>query len=76
MIVAPPSAINATLYVKLDFNFIRGTPFTTAGFARMCGLSGPRPRAEGASPDAAPRLRLCACKKEHDTRAIQGWLGR
>jgi hypothetical protein len=35
-----------------------------------------RPRIEGASAHASPRSRLCAANKGHDTRGIQGWLGR
>ena len=54
----------------------RGSPFTTAGFARMVERA-----AVGAGLHlkailtAAPRLRLRPRQQGHDTRAIQGWLG-
>jgi site-specific recombinase XerD len=55
----------------------RGSPFTTAGFARMIERA-----AAGASLEikAHPHMLRHACgyalaNKGHDTRAIQGWLG-
>jgi len=55
----------------------RGSPFTTAGFARMIERA-----ATGAGLDlkAHPHMLRHACgyalaNKGHDTRAIQGWLG-
>jgi integrase len=49
----------------------RGSPFTTAGFARMIERA-----AAGAGMEIkAPRLRLRPRQQGHDTRAIQGWLG-
>jgi integrase len=55
----------------------RGSPFTTAGFARMIERA-----AEGAGLElkAHPHMLRHACgyalaNKGHDTRAIQGWLG-
>jgi site-specific recombinase XerD len=55
----------------------RGSPFTTAGFARMVERA-----AVGAGLDlkAHPHMLRHACgyalaNKGHDTRAIQGWLG-
>jgi site-specific recombinase XerD len=55
----------------------RGSPFTTAGFARMIERA-----AAGAGLDlkAHPHMLRHACgyalaNKGHDTRAIQGWLG-
>jgi hypothetical protein len=36
---------------------------------------GSRPRTEGSSAHASPRLRYALANKGHDTRAIQGWLG-
>jgi hypothetical protein len=55
----------------------RGSPFTTAGFARMIERT-----ADGAGLEinAHPHMLRHACgyalaNKGHDTRAIQGWLG-
>jgi integrase len=55
----------------------RGSPFTTAGFARMIERA-----ADGAGLElkAHPHMLRHACgyalaNKGHDTRAIQGWLG-
>jgi site-specific recombinase XerD len=55
----------------------RGSPFTTAGFARMIERA-----ASGADLEikAHPHMLRHACgyalaNKGHDTRAIQGWLG-
>jgi site-specific recombinase XerD len=55
----------------------RGSPFTTAGFARMVERA-----AAGAGMEikAHPHMLRHACgyalaNKGHDTRAIQGWLG-
>jgi integrase len=55
----------------------RGSPFTTAGFARMIERA-----AAGGGPElkAHPHMLRHACgyalaNKGHDTRAIQGWLG-
>jgi site-specific recombinase XerD len=65
--------------VPSPFLFVseRGTPFTTAGFARMIE----RP-AVGAGLELKARPHMlrhaCGCalaNKGHDTRAIQGWLG-
>jgi len=56
----------------------RGTPFTTAGFARMVERAACR--GLGLEPKAHPHMLRHACgyalaNKGHDTRAIQGWLG-
>jgi hypothetical protein len=55
-----------------------GSPFTTAGFARMieCAAAG-----AVAHPHMLPHMLRHGCgyalaNKGHDTRAIQGWLGR
>jgi site-specific recombinase XerD len=55
----------------------RGSPFTTAGFAKMIERA-----ADGARLElkAHPHMLRHACgyalaNKGHDTRAIQGWLG-
>src|SRR5260221_6119675 len=65
--------------VPSPFGFVseRGTPFTTAGFARMVERA-----AVGAGLElkAHPHMLRHACgyalaNKGHDTRAIQGWLG-
>jgi integrase len=53
----------------------RGSPFTTAGFARMIERA-----AAGLELKAHPHMLRHACgyalaNKGHDTRAIQGWLG-
>jgi integrase len=55
----------------------RGSPFTTAGFARMLGRAAATARLE---IKAHPHMLRHACgyalaNKGHDTRAIQGWLG-
>jgi integrase len=55
----------------------RGSPFTTAGFARMIGRAA---GAAGLELKAHPHMLHHACgyalaNKGHDTRAIQGWLG-
>jgi site-specific recombinase XerD len=55
----------------------RGSPFTTAGFARMIGRVAV---AAGLDLKAHPHMLRHACgyalaNKGHDTRAIQGWLG-
>jgi integrase len=54
----------------------RGSPFTTAGFARMIE----RAAAGALELKAHPHMLRHACgyalaNKGHDTRAIQGWLG-
>jgi len=59
------------------FTSERGSPFTTAGFARMIERAGSA--AELGFP-AHPHMLRHACgfalaNKGHDTRAIQGWLG-
>jgi site-specific recombinase XerD len=56
----------------------RGSPFTTAGFARMIERAA---AAAGLELKAHPHMLRHACgyalaNKGHDTRAIQGWLGR
>ena len=55
-----------------------GSPFTTAGFARMieCAAAG-----AVAHPHMLPHMLRHGCgyalaNKGHNTRAIQGWLGR
>jgi site-specific recombinase XerD len=55
----------------------RGSPFTTAGFARMIERAA---TAAGLELKAHPHMLRHACgyalaNKGHDTRAIQGWLG-
>jgi len=55
----------------------RGSPFTTAGFARMMERSA---AAAGLELKAHPHMLRHACgyalaNKGHDTRAIQAWLG-
>jgi site-specific recombinase XerD len=55
----------------------RGSPFTTAGFARMIERAA---AAAGLEVKAHPHMLRHACgyalaNKGHDTRAIQGWLG-
>src|ERR1700676_300135 len=55
----------------------RGSPFTTAGFARMIERTAV---AAGLELKAHPHMLRHACgyalaNKGHDTRAIQGWLG-
>jgi site-specific recombinase XerD len=55
----------------------RGSPFTTAGFARMLERAA---GAAGLELKAHPHMLRHACgyalaNKGHDTRAIQGWLG-
>jgi site-specific recombinase XerD len=55
----------------------RGSPFTTAGFARMIERAA---AAAGLELKAHPHTLRHACgyalaNKGHDTRAIQGWLG-
>jgi site-specific recombinase XerD len=55
----------------------RGSPFTTAGFARMLERAAATARLE---IKAHPHMLRHACgyalaNKGHDTRAIQGWLG-
>jgi site-specific recombinase XerD len=55
----------------------RGSPFTTAGFARMIERAA---SAAGLELKAHPHMLRHACgyalaNKGHDTRAIQGWLG-
>jgi site-specific recombinase XerD len=49
----------------------RGSPFTTAGFARMIERAA---AAAGLELKAHPHMLRHACGKGHDTRAIQGWL--
>jgi site-specific recombinase XerD len=56
---------------------LRGSPFTTAGFARMVERAA---AAAGLELKAHPHMLRHACgyalaNKGHDTRAIQGWLG-
>jgi site-specific recombinase XerD len=56
----------------------RGTPFTTAGFARM--IERAARKGLGLELKAHPHTLRHACayvlaNKGHDTRAIQGWLG-
>jgi len=56
----------------------RGTPFTTAGFARMVERAARK--GLGLELKAHPHMLRHACgyalaNKGHDTRAIQGWLG-
>ena len=56
----------------------RGSPFTTAGFARM--VERVARRGLGLELTAHPHMLRHACgyslaNKGHDTRAIQGWLG-
>ena len=55
----------------------RGSPFTTAGFARMVERAA---AAAGLKLKAHPHMLRHACgyalaNRGHDTRAIQGWLG-
>jgi integrase len=55
----------------------RGSPFATAGFARMVERAA---ATAGLEIKAHPHMLRPACgyalaKKGHDTRAIQGWLG-
>jgi integrase len=55
----------------------RGSPFTTAGFARMIERAA---ASAGLEIKAHPHMLRHACgyalaNKGHDTRAIQGWLG-
>jgi site-specific recombinase XerD len=55
----------------------RGSPFTTAGFARMIERAA---AGAGLELKAHPHMLRHACgyalaNKGHDTRAIQGWLG-
>jgi site-specific recombinase XerD len=55
----------------------RGSPFTTAGFARMMERAA---AVAGLELKAHPHMLRHACgyalaNKGHDTRAIQGWLG-
>jgi site-specific recombinase XerD len=55
----------------------RGSPFTTAGFARMLERAA---EAAGLKIKAHPHMLRHACgyalaNRGHDTRAIQGWLG-
>ena len=66
--------------VTSPFVFVseRGTPFTTAGFARM--IERAARRGLGLELKAHPHILRHACgyalaNKGHDTRAIQGWLG-
>jgi site-specific recombinase XerD len=59
------------------FTSERGSPFTTAGFARMIERAA---AAAGLELKAHPHMLRHACgyalaNKGHDTRAIQGWLG-
>ena len=65
--------------VPSPFVFVseRGSPFTTAGFARMIERAAV---ASGLKLKAHPHMPRHACgyalaNKGHDTRAIQGWLG-
>src|ERR1700682_4159881 len=65
--------------VPSPFVFVseRGSPFTTAGFARMIERVAV---AAGLELKAHPHMLPHACgyvlaNKGHDTRAIQGWLG-
>jgi integrase len=65
--------------VPSPFVFVseRGSPFTTAGFARMIERAAV---AAGLQLKAHPHMLRHACgyalaNKGHDTRAIQGWLG-
>jgi site-specific recombinase XerD len=69
----PPPISNAE---AAPFVFVseRGSPLTTAGFARMIAASA------GLELKAHPHMLRHACgyalaNKGHDTRAIQGWLG-
>ena len=60
------------------FTSERGTPFTTAGFARMIERAGV---AAGLKFKAHPHMLRHACgyalaNKGHDTRAVQAYLGR
>src|SRR5712672_2046372 len=66
--------------VPSPFVFVseRGTPFTTAGFARM--IERAARRGLGLELKAHPHMLRHACgyalaNRGHDTRAIQGWLG-
>jgi site-specific recombinase XerD len=66
--------------VPSPFVFVseRGTPFTTAGFARM--IERAARRGLGLELKAHPHMLRHACgyalaNKRHDTRAIQRWLG-
>jgi integrase len=59
------------------FDSERGSPFTTAGFARMVERAA---AGAGLEIKAHPHMLRHACgyalaNKGHDTRAIQGWLG-
>src|SRR6202171_6580027 len=65
--------------VPSPFVFVseRGSPFTTAGFARMIERAAVAARLK---LKARPHMLRHACgyalaNKGHDTRAIQGWLG-
>jgi site-specific recombinase XerD len=65
--------------VQSPFVFVseRGSPITTAGFARMIERAA---AAAGLDLKAHPHMLRHACgyalaNKGHDTRAIQGWLG-
>jgi integrase len=65
--------------VASPFVFVseRGSPFTTAGFARMIERAA---AAAGLELKAHPHMLRHACgyalaNRGHDTRAIQGWLG-
>jgi type 1 fimbriae regulatory protein FimB/type 1 fimbriae regulatory protein FimE len=65
--------------VTSPFVFVseRGTPFTTAGFARLVERAA---IGAGLELKAHPHMLRHACgyalaNKGHDTRAIQGWLG-
>jgi site-specific recombinase XerD len=64
-------------YSPFVFVSERGSPFTTAGFARMIERAA---EAAGLELKARPHMLRHACayalaNKGHDTRAIQGWLG-
>jgi len=58
-------------------SLVSGSPFTTAGFARIVERAA---AAAGLEIKAHPHMLRHACgyalaNKGHDTRAIQGWLG-
>jgi site-specific recombinase XerD len=59
------------------FTSERGSPFTTAGFARMLERATRRAqdRDQGPSAHAAPTCGFAPAKAKHDTRSIQAYLG-
>ena len=72
-----PAAARAGAQVAVRVHLERGSPFTTAGFARMVERAGV---AAGLGFKAHPHMLRHACgyalaNKGHDTRALQAYLG-